>query len=147
MTSLAANPNFHGVCIVCGKEFDTYVPPSRRPPQTCSQACNGKSRAGIKHSAESREKRKRFGPDHHAWKGDDIAVKSGRTRALRMYPDAPPVCERCGEAKRLERHHVDGNTANNSKSNIRFLCRLCHMTEDARLANLIKERRRASHNH
>ena len=55
---------------------------------------------GYKQTPEHVEKRKRFGPDHHA---------------------------------RAERHHIDGNTANNKPGNIAFLCRRCHMREDGRL--------------
>ena len=141
MVSKAARANWWGVCVVCSSEFQTYVPPSRNPPATCSQRCNGSRRGAAPLTAESIEKRKRFGPHHHAWKGDAVSVRGGRTRAIRMYPETPVTCDRCGKAKPLDRHHVDANTANNSPENIRFLCRLCHMTGDARLSNLIEGRR------
>ena len=86
---------------------------------------------GYKQTPEHVEKRKRFGPDHHAWAGGDVSEKGGRKRALRMYPDAG-ACTECGAA-RAERHHIDGNTANNKPGNIAFLCRRCHMREDGRL--------------
>lgn len=34
----------------------------------------------------------------------------------------------------MERHHRDGDTANNEAANIAFLCRRCHMEIDGRLA-------------
>jgi len=33
----------------------------------------------------------------------------------------------------MDRHHVDGNPNNNHRSNVRFLCRRCHMDDDGRL--------------
>lgn len=86
---------------------------------------------GYKQSPEHIEKRKRFGESHSRWKGDFVTEKSGRSRALRAYPDQMP-CEKCG-TDRSERHHRDGNTANNDAGNIAFLCRRCHMIEDGRL--------------
>ena len=85
---------------------------------------------GYKQTKEHIEKRKRFGPDHHGWKRNDIVVRSGRTRALRGYPQKD--CENCGNPK-SERHHIDNDTTNNHRSNIKFLCRKCHMEEDGRL--------------
>ena len=89
------------------------------------------ARSGFTQSAEHIEKRKRFGPSHHAWLGDSVSEKGGRTRALRAYPDIG-CCVRCG-SQRSERHHRDGNTANNSPENVVALCRKCHMSEDGRL--------------
>lgn len=86
---------------------------------------------GYKQSAEHIEKRKRFGADHHAWLGDEVSVRGGRTRALRAYPEMGP-CTKCGEDS-YDRHHKDGNTANNEPDNIEFLCRDCHMRGDGRL--------------
>lgn len=72
----------------------------------------------------------RRGEAHHMWKGDNITVKSGRCRAQRMYDLGP--CERCAEPA-VDRHHKNGNTADNSRSNVEILCRRCHMTVDGRL--------------
>lgn len=93
------------------------------------------AKKGYKQTPEHIQKRKRFGANHHAYKGEDIIIKSGRTRALRNYPIRP--CERCGNLK-SERHHKDGDTRNNSPENIQFLCRRCHMLEDGRLDELRK---------
>ena len=84
---------------------------------------------GYKQTKEHIEKRKRFGSDHHAWKGEAIKIRSGRSRALRNFLLKP--CEKCGNPK-SERHHKDDNTKNNHPSNIMFLCRKCHMKEDGR---------------
>ncbi len=94
---------------------------------------------GYKQAPEHVEKRKRFGADHHAWKGDDVSEKGGRTRALRSF-DAQP-CESCG-AEKTDRHHKDGNTANNAPENIVFLCRRCHMEADGRLDDVREQARR-----
>lgn len=85
---------------------------------------------GYKQTPEHIAARCKYGPDHHWWKGDRIAVRSGRTRALRMYPEIGPRVK-CGG--RAERHHRDGDTSNNEPSNIVPLCRKCHMLTDGRL--------------
>src|SRR3990167_254255 len=89
-------------------------------------------KSGYKQTAEHIQKRKRFGAKHHAWKGEAVSEKGGRTRAQRLYP-AIGSCQQCGN-QRAERHHRDDNTANNRKSNIAILCRRCHMQSDGRLA-------------
>lgn len=91
---------------------------------------------GVKQTPEHVDKRKRSGPQHHAWQGDAVSERGGRSRALRLYPEQAP-CERCG-AERSERHHIDANTANNSPSNIARLCRKCHMETDGRLERVTK---------
>ena len=82
-------------------------------------------RSGYKQTAEHVEKRKRRGADHYAWTGDEVSEKAGRKRALKAFPEIGP-CVACGAAK-AERHHKDGDTANNAASNIEALCRRCHM--------------------
>ena len=87
---------------------------------------------GYKQSPELIEKRKRVGAQNKWWRGDAILQKSGRSRAGRLY--SVSSCEKCGEGrKRIDRHHIDGDTRHNDRLNIKFLCRKCHMTEDGRL--------------
>lgn len=91
---------------------------------------------GYKQTSEHVEKRKKFGEEHHAWLGNKIVRRSGRTRAERLFQKEP--CEVCGEdKKRIDRHHKDGDTKNNERTNIKFLCRKCHMREDGRYQNFI----------
>lgn len=71
------------------------------------------------------------GPSHYAWKGDEAIETTKRERAQRRYRLG--VCEGCGIKQATDRHHVDGDTGNNARSNIRLLCRRCHMLEDGRL--------------
>lgn len=92
------------------------------------------ARLGYEQTAEHKAKRIRTGPEHANWKGNDITVKSGRSRALRKFPPQP--CTVCGCA-RSDRHHVDGDTSNNDESNVLFLCRRCHMTADGRIDRLV----------
>jgi hypothetical protein len=69
------------------------------------------------------------------WKSD-AAVGTKRKRARAVVPKMV-ACMRCGSRdKRLERHHVDGDTGNNSVLNIRIVCRRCHMVIDGRLDKL-----------
>jgi hypothetical protein len=71
------------------------------------------------------------GADHYAWKGDGALPTTKRQRAVRLYRLG--LCERCGR-RGVDRHHKDGNTGNNDRSNIEILCRKCHMIVDGRLA-------------
>lgn len=89
------------------------------------------TKKGYKQTPEHIAKRIRRGSKHHSWKGNAVSVKGGRTRAYRMYKDIPP-CVLCG-SYRSERHHIDGNTANNSSENVIFVCRKCHMKNDGRM--------------
>lgn len=116
-------------CFHCGVQVTKRYRASRGLPKFCERACyfkwkKGKEPAGWLATPD----RKREA--HHAWKGDSISRVGGRKRALKWFPARP--CERCG-AEKAERHHKDDNTANNEPSNIRFLCRRCHMTEDGRI--------------
>lgn len=91
----------------------------------CSQECHNRSNgAQVKP-----------GPDHHSWIGDAVSTKSGRDRAQRIYPMAN--CELCHRPGK-DRHHRDGNTANNEPRNIQHLCRRCHMQVDGRLQKLLE---------
>lgn len=94
---------------------------------------------GYKQSQDHIEKRKRPGSLSHHWLGDAVSVKGGRTRALRAYKNIGP-CVRCGSGK-SERHHKDGNTANNASSNIEALCRRCHMEADGRMEKALRWRK------
>jgi hypothetical protein len=89
------------------------------------------AKPGYKQSADHIKKRIKSGSSHPNWKGENVSVRGGRTRAERMYPKIGP-CTICGN-KKSERHHRDGDTSNNSPFNIVILCRKCHMTEDGRL--------------
>lgn len=75
------------------------------------------------------------GQSHYAWRGDDAQPKTKRERARRRYALGP--CELCGK-RGIERHHFDGDTGNNAASNIKILCRRCHMLSDGRLDAFIE---------
>lgn len=90
---------------------------------------------GYKQSPEHIAKRIKRGKEHPNYK-DTITEKSGRSRALRMYPDIGP-CVICGSC-RSERHHKDGDTTNNAESNILIICRKCHMNKDGRMQKFIE---------
>ena len=64
-------------------------------------------------------------------KRNPLSVHGGRLFARRWFP-MPAICEHCGLVPPLDRHHKDGNTQNNDRSNIAFLCRACHQKEDGR---------------
>lgn len=91
---------------------------------------------GTKQSASHIEKKKRFGAQHHARKGDDVSKEVGHARARALVPDLGD-CEDCGKPA-MDRHHIDDNPANNSPGNIAILCRRCHMVRDGRLEKMGK---------
>jgi len=88
------------------------------------------TRRGYRQTPEHIAKRIKSGPDHWNWAGDEVSRRGGRARALRQYPNRP--CEECG-AENADRHHADGNTANNEPGNIKFLCDACHGAEHKRM--------------
>lgn len=62
-----------------------------------------------------------------SWKGDKVATKdAGRIRARKLY-ECP---------KGMERHHIDGNSLNNSPENMMFLTRKEHEMLDGRFEKL-----------
>lgn len=95
---------------------------------------------GRKMSAESVEKRKRFGPNNANWKGGAVGDKAAHDRCRTLYPDPLGRCERAGCIRPArDRHHRDGNPRNNNRENVRFLCRGCHQIEDGRATDRVKE--------
>lgn len=77
------------------------------------------------------------GEDNPQWKGDNIKRASGRHRARMLIP-CLGNCAMCDKPA-VERHHKDGNSANNEPCNILTLCRYHHMLVDGRLDKLIKD--------
>jgi len=79
--------------------------------------------AWVNGKYSDRESRKgSMGPE---WKGDLCSDDSGRTRARKRYPSIG-ICERCEVKEAKHRHHIDGNTRNNKRENLEFLCPRCH---------------------
>ncbi len=70
------------------------------------------------------------GPLHPLWKGDDAGWSAKHRRAQRLFR-VLGNCQRCGR-KAADRHHIDGNPGNNTKSNIMLLCVRCHQVIDGR---------------
>ena len=67
------------------------------------------------------------------WAGDRAAdPNTGRQRARKAFP-GQHVCEVEGCVKQAERHHKDGDTFNNDRSNIAFLCPRHHRIADGRM--------------
>lgn len=69
-------------------------------------------------------------------KRTSTSVASGHQEAQRLYPDPLGDCEMCGTEPAHDRHHIDGNTLDNRRVNVWFLCVRCHMAIDGRLEAL-----------
>lgn len=62
----------------------------------------------------------------------NVHPHQGRYRARTLVTKV--ACYRCGTTtRRLDVHHVDGNTLNNEPSNLMVLCRPCHLREEGRV--------------
>ena len=68
----------------------------------------------------------RLGEDHHFWKGDAAQEKTKREMAVRAFPNLG-TCQDCESAPARHRHHIDGDTGHNERTNLAFLCPKCHM--------------------
>jgi len=67
----------------------------------------------------------KLGENNWRWKGNNASQRAGNLRAKRRFK--AEKCEACGiTTGRIERHHIDGNTLNNSVDNIKILCDACH---------------------
>lgn len=64
-----------------------------------------------------------------------VKPEQGRDRALRWFPKLGKCENGCG-AKAHDRHHKDDNPLNNSRENVSFLCRKCHMQLDGRIQKM-----------
>lgn len=76
------------------------------------------------------------GQNHYAWRGDAARPE---TKRARVENSARPLggCEFSGcDKAATDRHHIDGNTGNNARVNIQFLCRAHHMQIDGRADRL-----------
>lgn len=67
-------------------------------------------------------------------RGEPHSPQTGRYHAERRYR-VLGMCEHCGLVPATERHHVDGDTFNNERPNVAFLCNRCHQTVDGRLSS------------
>lgn len=73
------------------------------------------------------------GAAHGGWKGEAVGQWAGYNRCRNLYPAPLGPCENTGCTREAtERHHRDGDTRHNDRSNVQFLCRGCHMTVDGR---------------
>jgi hypothetical protein len=100
----------------------------RKPKSAYPNRHPGRGKKGM----FTEEERKRIserkqGEKNHWWKGDEVGNGGGHIRAIKMYEATQ--CERCPSTHRVQRHHVDGNPANNLPENIRILCELCHKAD------------------
>ena len=85
------------------------------------------ARATTPESSSSRRRPPvRRGPDHPAWKGEAATASAKRHRAQRGYRRLGR-CARCRSAPAVDRHHRDNDPGNNTRDNVMFVCRACHI--------------------
>lgn len=58
------------------------------------------------------------------WRAD-VGRHQGRYRARSLGPKGS--CADCGATQNIDRHHIDQNPLNNSRTNLVDLCRRCHL--------------------
>jgi len=63
--------------------------------------------------------------------------ENGHRTARRLYPKLGKCENENCPNKAVERHHINGNTFDNIRSNVLFLCRRCHMKLDGRLEKFV----------
>jgi len=102
------------------KRFKLVKPRSAYPNRKPGHGVPGMFSEKVKKKLSEQK----LGSKNPAWLGDGASENAGRLRAQKMYPACE--CETCGAKTRFERHHIDGNTKNNDRSNILVLCSACH---------------------
>ncbi len=60
-------------------------------------------------------------------KTDDPSWMTAHYHARKLKPSGP--CERCGNSRNVDVHHVNGDWQNNALGNLERLCRRCHYRE------------------
>lgn len=108
-------------CLACRFKGDRNPIAGTQRPERVKEAIS-KAQKGVPE--------KRRGPEHQCWKAE-VTPRAGRRRANNQHRK-PQRCERCGEVKTLDWHHVDGDTSNNVRENLAALCRRCHQIVDGR---------------
>lgn len=108
------------------REWHKVHPDPRK--DTCPDCGQAKSLVSARcaRCASVAQRRARYA----GWRRDAITPDGGRRRAQKLYPLG--ACEQCGRPGQ-DRHHKDGDTANNDPANVVILCRRCHMAIDGRL--------------
>ena len=144
-------------CIECGAEVPRKVkrcPPcnqeflARRPTyertdehkQLMSERLKGQPhtwRSASETQEVAAKIRDWWTPERRAEKVDELLQRNPATRyhglssrARKALTTAAGKCSRCGTAKaRLDTHHIDRDTRNQTQSNLEVLCHRCHMHE------------------
>jgi len=104
-------------------KFDLQKPKSAYP----NRHSGGGKKGMFTEESKKRISESKQGEKNSGWKGDSVGNSGGHIRAIKMYEAIQ--CERCPSTHRVQRHHVDGNPANNLPENIRILCELCHKAD------------------
>jgi 5-methylcytosine-specific restriction endonuclease McrA len=112
----------------------------RKPIRSCIEPrCPGYTHGTRceKHQAEF-EKARRADPSKTGRRGTSAGWRRARGLSLWRHDY---TCQRCGKqkatldrlGKKLEVHHVDGDSSNDRQSNLRPLCEDCHRVEQGNL--------------
>ena len=76
-----------------------------------------------------------------AWRGKGrTPTPNSRQKRNRLYLDAHPVCQACGQRPAVEAHHELSRTNRNRYDwqHMKALCVPCHVTEHQRLRRIYK---------
>jgi HNH endonuclease len=112
-------------CLCCNKEFRWM--PSQTSGNYCSQECR------ITHTLEEK-----ISSGNYTWANAQTYFK----RNTEYKCSACGICEWNGKEIRLQIDHIDGNNANDTIENYRYLCPNCHtQTETWGVKNVSEEGR------
>lgn len=112
------------------QNYPCWTPVKMIIPNKMSVGCNGRP-VGSKLSEETKQKIRetKIGENNPMWKGNNASAQAGRLRAQKAISTFGRRCHACGADHNLHRHHIDGDTLNNSPGNIGILCATCHQHE------------------
>lgn len=94
-------------CLVCGKKIYVSISQDKNGKgKYCSRKCFNLINKGETHPS--------FKNGYYLFKKHSKSTKNKK-------------CSLCGETKKIDSHHKDGNKNNNKKENWIFVCRSCHL--------------------
>jgi len=103
------------------KETRTKISKKSKGKHPLSEFKKGHPKPNNAYSFLPREK-------HPNWKGGGNTYLSKLAKAVYSEFHTNKLCEKCGNSYEIVIHHKDENRKNNKISNLKALCRVCHIS-------------------